>query len=245
VFRRHYATIRATEKALILLVCATLLVQVGDSFHFAALLGIITIGFVLLEHFEEVARELASKLSKIWVFAEIILFVMIGFSLEPSAAFEAGFRGLLAISGGLVFRSLGVWVATAFSPLTVRERLFCPSPTFRKRPSRQLSAASPCPGGFSKARPFLQSPYSRSSSPRRSDFWASALSETVCSKPTAMKPFRSDNKTLFRASSATMRVSFPLACARAYRQAPSILDPACFVGFCDICHILCRRNCVE
>ena len=125
MFRRHYATICATEKALILLVCATLLVQVGDSFHFAALLGIMTIGFVLLEHFEEVARELASKLSKIWVFAEIILFVMIGFSLEPSAAFEAGFRGLLAISGGLVFRSLGVWVATAFSPLTVRECLFC------------------------------------------------------------------------------------------------------------------------
>lgn len=125
VFRRHYATIRATEKALILLVCAMLLVQVGDSFHFAALLGIMTIGFLLLERHETVARELASKLAKIWVFAEIILFVMIGFSLEASAALDAGARGLLVITGGLVFRSFGVWVATAFSTLTVRERLFC------------------------------------------------------------------------------------------------------------------------
>ncbi|WP_230754856.1 cation:proton antiporter [Teretinema zuelzerae] len=125
VFKRRYATIRATEKALILLVCATVLVQIGDDFHFAALLGIMTIGFILLERHEKIAHEIAGKLSKIWVFAEIVLFVMIGFSLEPAAALDAGFRGVLVILAGLVFRSLGVWLATAFSPLTVRERLFC------------------------------------------------------------------------------------------------------------------------
>ncbi len=124
-FKRHYARIRATEKALILLVCGTLLVEVGDSLHFAALLGIMTAGFVMLERHERVAHELSAKLSKIWVFAEIVLFVMIGFSLDPAVAVGAGAKGLLVVACGLAFRSIGVFIATASSPLTFSERLFC------------------------------------------------------------------------------------------------------------------------
>lgn len=124
-FGRHYASIRATEKALILLVCGMLLVEVGDSFHFAALLGLMTAGFVILERHERVAHELSAKLAKIWVFAEIVLFVMIGFSLDPAVALGAGAKGLAVVACGLVFRSIGVFAATAFSPLTFRERAFC------------------------------------------------------------------------------------------------------------------------
>ncbi len=125
LFRRHFASIRATEKALILLVCGMLLVEVGDSLHFAALLGIMTAGFVILERHERVAHELSAKLSKIWVFAEIVLFVMIGFSLDPAVAVGAGAKGLAVVACGLVFRSVGVFAATAFSPLSIRERAFC------------------------------------------------------------------------------------------------------------------------
>lgn len=125
VFRKHYATIRATEKALILIVCSTLLVQTGDLLHFAALLGIMTAGFILLERHEKAAHELASKLGKIWVFAEIILFVLIGYSLDVRIALDAGLKGLAVIACGLVFRSIGVLAATAFSKLTAKERLFC------------------------------------------------------------------------------------------------------------------------
>jgi len=125
IFKRHYATIRATEKALILLVSSMLLVAVGETLHFAALLGLMTMGFILLERHERVAHELSGKLSKIWVFAEIVLFVMIGFSLDPSVALEAGLKGILVISGGLVFRSLGVLLATYGSSLSIKERLFC------------------------------------------------------------------------------------------------------------------------
>ena len=71
------------------------------------------------------AHEIASKLGKIWVFAEIILFVLIGFSVDVSVAADAGLKGLLAISIGLFFRSIGVWLATAFSSLSLKERLFC------------------------------------------------------------------------------------------------------------------------
>lgn len=125
LFKRHFTSIRATEKTLLLLVCGTLLVQVGDALHFAALLGLMTAGFVLLERHERAAHELASKLGKIWIFAEILLFVLIGFSLDVTVALAAGFRGLGVIALGLVFRSVGVLLALSGSELSLRERLFC------------------------------------------------------------------------------------------------------------------------
>ncbi len=125
LFKRHYTTIRATEKALLLLVCGTLLVAVGDTLHFAALLGLMAAGFLILERHETIAHELAGKLQKLWVFAEIVLFVLIGYSLEPQIALDAGFKGILVILGGIAARSAGVFAATAFSPLSFKERLFC------------------------------------------------------------------------------------------------------------------------
>lgn len=124
-FKRHYTSIRATEKTLIMLVTSMLLVQVGDSLHFAALLGLMTLGFILLEKEEKVAQELSSKLAKIWIFAEIILFVLIGFSLDISSALQAGAQSLAIIVAGLVFRSIGVFIATFGSHLTFKERVFC------------------------------------------------------------------------------------------------------------------------
>lgn len=125
IFKRHYVTIRATEKTLIILVASMLLVQVGDSLHFAALLGLMTVGFILLEREEKVAHELSEKLSKIWIFAEIILFVLIGFSLDIPTALGAGLKGIAIIAVGLLFRSLGVFIATIQSHLTFKERIFC------------------------------------------------------------------------------------------------------------------------
>lgn len=125
LFKRQYTNIRATEKTLILLVCGTFLVQVGDSFHFAALLGLMTIGLVLLERFEPAAHELSSKLSKIWIFAEITLFVIIGYSVDITVVAHAGLKSALVVLLGLVGRSAGVLVATAFSTLNWKQRLFC------------------------------------------------------------------------------------------------------------------------
>lgn len=124
-FRKKYTSIRATEKALILLMVAIVLVQIGDWVHSAALLGVMTIGFILLEKEAVVAHELAGKLSKVWVVAEIILFVLIGISVNPKVAWSAGLRGIIVISIGLFFRSLGVWVATMWSNLSIKERVFC------------------------------------------------------------------------------------------------------------------------
>lgn len=124
-FRKYHERVRATEKILLLLGLAILLVDIGDNIHTAALLGVMTSGFILLERVEHVAHELAAKLKKIWIFAEIVLFVLIGLSVDLQVAWNAGLTGLLIISGGLVFRSLGVWLATLGSGLNRKERLFC------------------------------------------------------------------------------------------------------------------------
>ena len=124
-FRKHHERVRATEKTLVLLTVAVFLVQLGDKIHSAALLGVMTVGFVLLEGAEHVAHELALKLKKVWIFAEIILFVLIGLSVDIPTALSAGLKGLLVITLGLVFRSIGVILSTLGSNLNRKERLFC------------------------------------------------------------------------------------------------------------------------
>ena len=119
---KKYERIRATEKTLILICVAFLLAEFGNMLQIAALLGVMTVGFVFLQKSERIAHEIAAKLSKIWVFAEIILFVLIGLSLEVSAVSQAGLQGLVIIAVGLIFRSLGVLLATAGSSLSRADR---------------------------------------------------------------------------------------------------------------------------
>ncbi len=124
-FNTHHAKIRATEKTLLLLASSIFLLQVGDLLHTAALLGIMTVGYILLEKAELAAKELAYNLDKMWVFAEIILFVLVGMSVDVRLAISAGPKGLMLILAGLAARSAGVWLATACSQLTRKERVFC------------------------------------------------------------------------------------------------------------------------
>ncbi|MBI9099392.1 MAG: cation:proton antiporter [Spirochaetaceae bacterium] len=137
-FNRHQDKIRATEKTLLLLGTAILLVQVGDWVHVAALLGVMTTGFILLEKSEKAAHELAYNLNKAWVFAEILLFVLIGMSVDVSVAVNGGLKGLLIISLGLIARSIGVLISVAFAPITWKERLFC---VFSYLPKATVQAA--------------------------------------------------------------------------------------------------------
>lgn len=124
-FRKYHDRLKGTEKALVLLAISLFLIQIGDWIHIAALLAVMTAGFVVLEKAEKAAHETARQLNGAWVFAEIILFVIIGSSVDIDIAIEAGFKGILIILGGLVFRSLGVLLATTGSGLDFKERLFC------------------------------------------------------------------------------------------------------------------------
>ena len=123
--KKHFHKIRATEKMLLVLGFSVLLIQIGTHLHIASLLAIMTMGFVLLERSELVAHELASKFSKVWVFAEIILFVFIGMAVNVPTAVKGGLLGLFIVTFGIFFRSFGVLIALWGTKFHFKEKLFC------------------------------------------------------------------------------------------------------------------------
>lgn len=124
-FKKKFTKIRATEKTIILLTLSVMLVEIGTWIHLAAFLTIMVCGFVILSKAEHIASELSSKLSKIWILAEIFLFVLIGISVDLRVLSGAGLIGLGTIIIGLLFRSIGVFISTHFSNLNFKERMFC------------------------------------------------------------------------------------------------------------------------
>ena len=90
----------------------------------ASLLGVMAMGITIVERKSVLGPRLSNKFTKIWVFAEISLFVLVGAEVDPVVALSAGVVGLAIIFGGLVVRSFGVWIATWRSGLTNNERVF-------------------------------------------------------------------------------------------------------------------------
>ena len=92
------------------------------------------IGFIILEKNEHMAHELSAKLGKVWVFAQIILFSMVGAQVDVKVAWNAGLASAIVIGLGLIARSCGVQICLLKSDLNLKERLFvmisfCPKAT--------------------------------------------------------------------------------------------------------------------
>ena len=119
---------RATKRALLILGISILLVHAEHLLvgviPFASLLAVMAIGFMILEKREHFAHELSSKFSKIWVFAQIVLFTLVGAQVDIGVALQTGVAGAVLIGLGLVGRSAGTWVCLMGSNLTPGERLF-------------------------------------------------------------------------------------------------------------------------
>lgn len=120
---------RATKRTLIVIGVSILLVRAEHILElygvsFAALLAVMATGFIILEKQEDAAHEISSKLGKLWVFASIMLFVLVGAQVDISLAWGTGLAGAAVIVIGLVARSAGVLLALVKSPLTMRERAF-------------------------------------------------------------------------------------------------------------------------
>ena len=107
---------------------------VEDFLPFAALLAVMAIGFIILEKREDMAHEMSAKLSKLWVFAEILLFVLVGAQVNLNVAFTSGAVGALVVFLGLSVRSMGTYLCLLRSNLNEAERRFvvisyCPKAT--------------------------------------------------------------------------------------------------------------------
>jgi len=119
---------RATKRTLIVVGVSILLVRIQQLLEgtvpFAALLAVMALGFIILEKREHMAHELSAKLGKVWIFASILLFTLVGAQVNLPVALDAGLAGLGLIVCGLVARSAGVLLCLIRSPLSRNERLF-------------------------------------------------------------------------------------------------------------------------
>ncbi len=90
----------------------------------SALLGVMAMGFMLLEKQEALAHIISSKLKRLWVFAELLLFVLVGAQVNIRIAWDAGLAGGILILAGLAARSAGTWLSLTGSALDWKEKLF-------------------------------------------------------------------------------------------------------------------------
>ena len=91
----------------------------------ASLLGVMAIGFIILEKSEPIAHLISQKLKKLWVCAELLLFALVGAQVNIHVAWKAGLAGTLVIIVGLIFRSVGTYLSLLGTPFDLKERLFC------------------------------------------------------------------------------------------------------------------------
>ena len=120
--------IRDTTKVLIILSISFLLVAIEDALTtaitFSALIAIMFIGIGLQQKREAVAKRLSAKYGKLWVAAEVFLFVLVGATVNIGYLSKVGVRAVILIVGALAFRMLGVFVCLLGTGMSGKERLF-------------------------------------------------------------------------------------------------------------------------
>lgn len=120
--------IRDTAKVLIILSISLLLVAAEDAMTtaitFSSLISIMFVGVGLQRKRPEAARRLSAKYGKLWVGAEVFLFVLVGATVNITYLSHVGLKALIVIAGALVFRMLGVFVCLLGTGLRRKEKLF-------------------------------------------------------------------------------------------------------------------------
>lgn len=120
--------IRDTSKVLIILSISLLLVVLEDHLTipitFSALIAIMFIGIGLQKKREVVARRLSVKYGKLWVAAEVFLFVLVGATVNIGYLSKVGVKALIVIAVALIFRMFGVFLCLLGTSLDKKERLF-------------------------------------------------------------------------------------------------------------------------
>lgn len=127
IFERYH--IRDTKKVLMITGAALLITAAEDLLAniipIAGLLSVMTIGFIILLKRGVVAKRLSVKFNKIWILAEILLFVLVGAQVNIHIALDGGAVAFLVLFIGLLARSFGVFLSLIGTNLNPKERFFC------------------------------------------------------------------------------------------------------------------------
>lgn len=119
---------RDSVKVIILLSISFLLLElekkIGEKIPFSSLIAVMSIGIGILKNYDILAKRLSAKFSKLWVAAEILLFVLVGATVDIKYAIAAGVLAIMLIFGALIFRMAGVYFCLLGSRLNTKERIF-------------------------------------------------------------------------------------------------------------------------
>lgn len=120
---------RDSVKLLIILSVSFLLLELQNQLEgivpVSGLLAIMSLGIVIRQKYNVLAVRLSGKYNKLWVAAEVFLFVLVGATVDLKYAVSAGAGAILLVAGALCFRMLGVAISLIKTKLTKKERVFC------------------------------------------------------------------------------------------------------------------------
>ncbi len=133
LFETAYAKqnmIRNSMKVIIVLSVAFLLLAIEEWLNgivaVSGLLAVMSMALVLaMRSTQSVTVRLQQKFGKLWLAAEVILFVLVGSAVDIRYTLKGGVPAVTMILIGLLFRSVGVWLSVLGTKLNMKERLFC------------------------------------------------------------------------------------------------------------------------
>lgn len=126
----HKHCVRNSMKVIIVLGFSFLLIAIEEWLDgivsVSGLLAIVAMACVLkLKSTAFVSKRLSEKFGKLWLAAEVILFVLVGAAVDIRYTLNAGLAAVFMILIALLFRAVGVLLCTVKTSLTLKERLFC------------------------------------------------------------------------------------------------------------------------
>ena len=126
----HEHCVRNSMKVIIVLGCSFLLIAIEGWLEgkvpVSGLLAVVSMACVIkLKSTAFVSKRLSEKFGKLWLAAEVVLFVLVGAAVDIRYTLEAGIAAVLMILIALLFRSIGVCICTMKTTLNGKERLFC------------------------------------------------------------------------------------------------------------------------
>lgn len=127
LFKRVH--IRDSIKVLILLSISFLFLSLETAIKvyipFSGLIAIMAMGVGLLQRYEVLAKRMSVRYNQLWVAAEVVLFVLVGATVNLKYAVSAGPKAILLVVGALGFRMIGVFICMMRTKLNWKERCFC------------------------------------------------------------------------------------------------------------------------
>ncbi len=150
---------RDSIKILIILSISFLLIALQNRMQgivpISGLLAIMSMGITIYERYNLLAERLSSKYNRLWVAAEVILFVLVGATVDLTHIKEQGILAIFVVVGSLLFRMIGVYVCLIKSKLKKNERLFCMVAYTPKATVQAAIGALPLTMGLACGKPVL------------------------------------------------------------------------------------------